>query len=260
MLHKNGLSNHLTNGKTILGLTGVHVWGATRHLLPHRHAGHFHQAVYERLQCRMVEQNALFTTPPLHEVAVKTGITSRVQCRVCMAWYSGTPPPARTCLMTWCCAWPSTSIVVCLSLLLQPAVATLCAPMSKFTFGPRQCRHNILCDVWASLGRQAGWTVAVEQLVATGPETSQTLFCGVRLWPIAYSAIRSWLDSCRMLMLHKLLSAIASRSHGQGAAAWSPHFATLIARVSARLACRFAVQSWRIYVSCAGYAASVRGV
>ena len=86
-----------------------------------------------------------------------------------------------------------------------------------------------------------------------------TLPSGVQLWPVAYSAIRPWLQSHGVLLLHRIFSAIASCSHGPGAAAWRPHFAALTARLASDLARRLTVESWRYYPACAGWAASVVG-
>ena len=86
-----------------------------------------------------------------------------------------------------------------------------------------------------------------------------TLPSGVQLWPIAYSATRPWLESHGVLMLHRLLTALAARSHGPGAPAWGPHFAALTAKSAADLACCLAVENWHCYTGCAAWAASVGG-
>ena len=174
-------------------------------------------------------------------------------------------------------------------------------------FGPRQRRHNQMRDAWAALARQAGWTVALEQLLATGPDTQRQadllltspsglvyaldlVFsgpladdsaphcapashchgqgcsisdhpCGDSPW--WHHALAGGLlchaplvrISWRLELLHRLLTDVASRTLNVGSPGWGPHFAALTCRLTAHLSTRLALEIWRIFTSCAGWAA-----
>ena len=75
------------------------------------------------------------------------------------------------------------------------------------------------------------------------------------LWPVAYSATRPWLESHGVLLLHRLVTDIASRTLSAGSPGWGPHFAALTCRLAAQLSSRLALENWRIFSSCAGWAA-----
>ena len=167
----------------ILRLSGLDVWECARHLLPHRRPAHVRQEFLERLRLRMLETNPFLTPPTLLPAAVKSGVTTRFQCRVLMSWFTASGPHLlpdaafRYAFLQHCrlplfrpdarCSYViQTHGTVCNQLL-----GTYGAHLPACRFGPRQRRHNQLRDAWAGLARQAGWTVAVEQMLATGPDT-----------------------------------------------------------------------------------------
>ena len=82
-----------------------------------------------------------------------------------------------------------------------------------------------------------------------------TLPGGIMLWPVAYSATRPWLESHGVLLLHRLLTDVAARTLTVGSPGWGPHFASLTCRLTAHLSTRLALENWRIFSSCAGWAA-----
>ena len=71
----------------------------------------------------------------------------------------------------------------------------------------------------------------------------------------AAAATRLWLESHGVLVLHRLFTAIATRTFGAGTAGWGPHFAALTCRLAAQLASRLAIENWCIFASCASWAA-----
>ena len=166
-------------------LTGIHAVTSTAHLLPHRRAAHLRRVVYEALAKRMVDSCPWLLPPPLDAAALKAGVTLRFQHRLLLGWYEAsgqhllTAPVLRHALAVHCRMPLFPCPARCQYVTLTsgtPCVQPLDPHGSHVhacAFGPRQRRRDAMRDVWCSLLRRAGWTVATEQLVLIGPNTSK---------------------------------------------------------------------------------------
>ena len=149
-------------------LVAVDALTCAAHLLPRCRPAFLRQVVQDGVQRRMLELAPWLTAPPLDAAAVRAGLTPAFQYRVCLAWLTApgrhllSGPVLRHAIATHlhlplcgegarCCYRDQAHAGPCNAPLdLHAHHVHACGQ------GPRQTKHDRLCDAWQHLLREGG--------------------------------------------------------------------------------------------------------